>query len=80
MTEEAKTAQAAAATETQYSPDDFLVLMNGAVRAKSDEEKDAVKSVVAEVARRALQGQIIPDDYQRTIKMIIVELDRKLSE
>lgn len=61
--------------------DDFTKLLNKEFRPKTDEGKSAVEQAVKTLALQALdQSKLISTDVLESIKAIIAELDKKLSE
>lgn len=59
----------------------FETLLQGAVKPRSDAQLTAVKQAVKTLAEKALEGvPIVSGDAVKTIKGIIAEIDRKLSE
>ncbi len=61
--------------------DDFSKLLNKEFRPKSDEAKSAVEQAVKTLALQAVdQSKLISKDVMESIKAIIAELDRKLTE
>ncbi len=61
--------------------DEFSKLLNKEFRPKSDEARSAVEQAVKTLAAQAIdQTKVISGDALESIKSIIAELDRKLSE
>src|SRR5262245_47327387 len=82
MPEAEKQSQAGQGQVQEQSPDDFMRMMTGAVGARSDAQKESIRSAVSALAAEVLKGaeQPVSEDVVQRIKSIIAEIDRKLSE
>lgn len=66
----------------EYSAGEFQDLLAGAIGARSDTAKSAVRNGVAVFAQQILEnaGVVVEEDVTKTIASFIAEIDRKLTE
>jgi len=66
----------------ELTANDFQSLMDGAIGARSDTAKSAVRNAVSVFAQQVLDHTdlVVAEDVTRTISAYIAEIDRKLSE
>ncbi|MGH8294200.1 MAG: type VI secretion system contractile sheath large subunit [Steroidobacteraceae bacterium] len=77
----AETKQAAAATAVATEPDQFAALLQKEFKPKTDRARAEVERAVQTLAEQALsETAVISDDVIGTIKAIIAEIDKKLSD
>jgi type VI secretion system protein ImpC len=77
----AETKQAAAAAAVATEPDQFAALLQKEFKPKTDRARAEVERAVQTLAEQALsETAVISDDVIGTIKAIIAEIDKKLSD
>ena len=77
----AETKQAAAAAAVTTEPDQFAALLQKEFKPKTDRARAEVERAVQTLAEQALsETAVISDDVIGTIKAIIAEIDKKLSD
>lgn len=81
MPPETAAAGAAAQAGAAVQPDDFMRLLNGALRVKEPEKASVVTNAVRNLCQEAIKDAVlISPDATKTMSAIIAAIDKKLSE
>ena len=81
MAEEREESQPQAGATTEEAATEFVSFMQGAVKARTDEQKERIRGAVDTLAGECLKNAgLVSDNAEKSIKSVLAEVDERLTK